>query len=171
MGMAGLRVSRAGKGECSKVRLWIAAVGRAGRAASSDVYEDYARRLTWPLELREVELRPAPPPQKRKIREAEKLLAAAPTGAVLVALYEKGKTLSSRDFALKLGAWRDDGVADIAFLIGGADGLDPSVKEKAALVLSLGPMTWPHLLVRGMLAEQFYRAQSILTGHPYHREG
>ena len=153
------------------MRLWIAAVGRAGRAASSDVYEDYARRLTWPLELREVELRPAPPPQKRKIREAEKLLAAAPTGAVLVALYEKGKTLSSRDFALKLGAWRDDGVADIAFLIGGADGLDPSVKEKAALVLSLGPMTWPHLLVRGMLAEQLYRAQSILTGHPYHREG
>ncbi len=153
------------------MRLWIAAVGRAGRAASSDVYEDYARRLTWPLELREVELRPAPPPQKRKIREAEKLLAAAPTGAVLVALYEKGKTLSSRDFALKLGAWRDDGVADIAFLIGGADGLDPSVKEKAALVLSLGPMTWPHLLVRGMLAEQFYRAQSILTGHPYHRKG
>jgi 23S rRNA (pseudouridine1915-N3)-methyltransferase len=153
------------------VRLWIAAVGRAGRAASSDVYEDYARRLTWPLELREVELRPAPPPQKRKIREAEKLLAAAPTGAVLVALNEKGETLSSRDFALKLGAWRDDGVADIAFLIGGADGLDPSVKEKAALVLSLGPMTWPHLLVRGMLAEQFYRAQSILTGHPYHRKG
>ncbi len=153
------------------MRLWIAAVGRAGRAASSDVYEDYARRLTWPLDLREVELRPAPPPQKRKIREAEKLLAAAPTGAVLVALYEKGKTLSSRDFALKLGAWRDDGVADIAFLIGGADGLDPSVKEKAALVLSLGPMTWPHLLVRGMLAEQFYRAQSILTGHPYHRKG
>ncbi len=153
------------------MRLWIAAVGRAGRAASSDVYEDYARRLTWPLELREVELRPAPPPQKRKIREAEKLLAAAPTGAVLVALNEKGETLSSRDFALKLGAWRDDGVADIAFLIGGADGLDPSVKEKAALVLSLGPMTWPHLLVRGMLAEQFYRAQSILTGHPYHRKG
>ena len=153
------------------MRLWIAAVGRAGRAASSDVYEDYARRLTWPLELREVELRPAPPPQKRKIREAEKLLAAAPTGAVLVALNEKGETLSSRDFALKLGAWRDDGVADIAFLIGGADGLDPSVKEKAALVLSLGPMTWPHLLVRGMLAEQFYRAQSILTGQPYHRKG
>jgi len=153
------------------VRLWIAAVGRAGRATSSSVYEDYARRLTWPLELREVELRPAPPPQKRKIRETEKLLAATPTGAVLVALDEKGETLSSHDFALKLRAWRDDGVADIAFLIGGADGLDPSVKEKAALVLSLGPMTWPHLLVRGMLAEQLYRAQSILTGHPYHREG
>jgi 23S rRNA (pseudouridine1915-N3)-methyltransferase len=153
------------------VRLWIAAVGRGGRAASGSVYEDYARRLTWPLELREVELRQTLPPEKRKIRESEKLLAAVPAGAVMVALDEKGKTLSSREFALKLGAWRDDGVADLAFLIGGADGLDQSIREKAALVLSLGAMTWPHLLVRGMLAEQLYRAQSILTGHPYHREG
>ncbi len=153
------------------MRLWIAAVGRAGRAASSGVYEDYARRLTWPLELREVDLRQNLPPQKRKLRESEKLLAAVPEGAVLVALDEKGKALSSREFALKLGGWRDDGVGDIAFLIGGADGLDQSIREKAALVLSFGPMTWPHLLVRGMLAEQLYRAQSILTGHPYHREG
>ena len=153
------------------MRLWIAAVGRAGRAVSSGVYEDYARRLTWPLELREVDLRQTLSPEKRKIREAEKLLAAVPDGAVVVALDEKGKTLSSREFALKLGAWRDDGVADLAFLIGGADGLDQSIREKAALVLSLGAMTWPHLLVRGMLAEQLYRAQSILTGHPYHREG
>ena len=153
------------------MRLWIAAVGRWRRAASGSVYEDYARRLTWPLELREVELRQTLPPEKRKIRESEKLLAAVPAGAVMVALDEKGKTLSSREFALKLGAWRDDGVADLAFLIGGADGLDQSIREKAALVLSLGAMTWPHLLVRGMLAEQLYRAQSILTGHPYHREG
>ncbi len=153
------------------MRLWIAAVGRGGRAVSSGVYEDYARRLNWPLELREVDLRQTLSPEKRKIRESEKLLAAVPEGAVLVALDEKGKALSSREFALKLGGWRDDGVADLAFLIGGADGLDPSIRKKAALVLSLGAMTWPHLLVRGMLAEQLYRAQSILTGHPYHREG
>jgi 23S rRNA (pseudouridine1915-N3)-methyltransferase len=153
------------------VLLWIAAVGRGGRAVSGGVYEDYARRLNWPLELREVELRQTLPPEKRKIHESEKLLAAVPEGAVLVALDEKGKALSSREFALKLGAWRDDGIADLAFLVGGADGLDQSIREKAALVLSLGPMTWPHLLVRGMLAEQLYRAQSILTGHPYHREG
>ena len=86
-------------------------------------------------------------------------------------LDEKGKVLSNREFALKFGAWRDDGIADLAFLVGGADGLDQSIREKAALRLSLGPMTWPHLLVRGMLAEQLYRAQSILIGHPYHREG
>jgi 23S rRNA (pseudouridine1915-N3)-methyltransferase len=153
------------------VRLWIAAVGRGGRAVSGGVYEDHARRLTWPLELREVDLRQTMTPEKRKIREAEKLLAAVPEGALLVALDEKGKSLSSREFAQKLGAWRDDGIADLGFLIGGADGLDPSIRKKAALVLSLGPMTWPHLLVRGMLAEQLYRAQSILTGHPYHREG
>ncbi|MDP7191474.1 MAG: 23S rRNA (pseudouridine(1915)-N(3))-methyltransferase RlmH [Alphaproteobacteria bacterium] len=153
------------------MRLWIAAVGRGGRAVSGGVYEDHARRLTWPLELREVDLRQTMTPEKRKIREAEKLLAAVPEGALLVALDEKGKSLSSREFAQKLGAWRDDGIADLGFLIGGADGLDPSIRKKAALVLSLGPMTWPHLLVRGMLAEQLYRAQSILTGHPYHREG
>ena len=111
------------------------------------------------------------PQEKRKIREFEKLLAAVPEGAVLVTLDEKGKALSSREFALKLGAWRDDGIADLALLVGGADGLDKSIREKAALVLSLGLMTWPHLLVHGMLAKQLYRAQSILTGHPYHREG
>ncbi|MCH6587970.1 MAG: 23S rRNA (pseudouridine(1915)-N(3))-methyltransferase RlmH, partial [Proteobacteria bacterium] len=69
-----------------------------------------------------------------------------------------------------LGRWRDEGVRDIAFLVGGAEGLDGSVREAAALTLSLGPMTWPHLLARALLAEQLYRAQSILTGHPYHRE-
>ena len=153
------------------MRLWIAAVGRGGRAVSGEVYGDYARRLNWPLELREVELRQTLPPEKRKICESEKLLAAVPEGAVLVALDEKGKALSSREFALKLGAWRDDSIADLAFLVGGADGLDQSTREKAALVLSLGLMTWSHLLVHGMLAEQLYRAQSILTGHPYHREG
>jgi len=111
------------------------------------------------------------PQEKRKIREFEKLLAAVPEGVVLMTLDEKEKALSSRKFALKLGAWRDDGIADPAFLVGGADGLAQSISEKAALVLSLGLMTWSHLLVHGMLAEQLYRAQSILTGHLYHREG
>lgn len=89
------------------MRLWIAAVGRVGRVGrvvTGGVYEDYARRLTWPLELREVNLRQTLPPEKRKIREAQKLLAAVPEGAVLVALDEKGKTFSSREFARKLGA-------------------------------------------------------------------
>lgn len=105
-----------------------------------------------------------------KTREAELILAALPARATLVALDERGAAWSSRDFAERLASWRDRGVAELAFAIGGADGLGEAVRERAAATLSLGPMTWPHLLVRGMLLEQLYRAQQILAGHPYHRE-
>ena len=87
-----------------------------------------------------------------------------------VALDQTGRVLTSSEFAARMGAWRDRAVGDVAFLIGGASGLDSDVTEGADLVLSLGAMTWPHLLVRGMLAEQLYRAQQILAGHPYHRQ-
>ena len=89
---------------------------------------------------------------------------------MVIALDERGKNLTSADLARKLGQWRDEGRADVAFLIGGADGHGPGVKERADLVLSLGAMTWPHMLVRALLAEQLFRAQCILEGHPYHRE-
>ena len=104
-----------------------------------------------------------------KRAEAELLLAAIPQGSVVVALDERGKALSSEAFAAKMGAWRDQGAADIAFLIGGADGHGDAVRARADFLLALGPMTWPHMLVRGMLTEQIYRAQQILAGHPYHR--
>jgi len=110
----------------------------------------------------------APPDAVR--HEGEKLLKAVPVGAFVIALDGAGKTLSSAAFAKRLGAWRDGGVKDIAFLIGGANGLDGAVTGAADLVLSLGAMTWPHLLARAMLVEQIYRAQCILSGHPYHRE-
>ena len=97
------------------------------------------------------------------------LLAAVPQGARLVALDERGKNLDSPAFAALMGRWQDDGLGDLAFAIGGPDGLSPAVLERADLTLSLGPMTWPHLLVRVLLVEQLYRAQSILDGHPYHR--
>ena len=87
-----------------------------------------------------------------------------------MALDERGRQLGSRDFAQKLGAWRDQGVAEIAFVIGGADGLAESLRRRADLTLSLGQMTWPHMLARAMLVEQIYRAQQILAGHPYHRD-
>ena len=102
--------------------------------------------------------------------QGERLLGQVPVGAVVVALDETGKTLNSVAFAEKLKVWRDEGVRDVAFLIGGADGLDDAVRNRADLVMSFGAMTWPHLLVRGLLAEQIYRAQCILSGHPYHRE-
>ena len=103
-------------------------------------------------------------------REGELILAALPPGARLVALDEHGGAWSSRVFAERLAQWRDQGTATLAFAIGGADGLDRTVIDRADAVLSLGPMTWPHLLVRGMLLEQLYRAQQILAGHPYHRD-
>ena len=134
------------------------------------LFDHYAARLSPAPEMREVEEKRALPSAKMKAREAELLLGAVPDGARLVAMDERGKRLSSIAFAQKLGDWRDEGVRDVAFLIGGADGLDRSVLNKAALTLSLGEMTWPHMLVRGLLAEQLYRANAILSGHPYHRE-
>jgi 23S rRNA (pseudouridine1915-N3)-methyltransferase len=151
------------------MRLHIVAVGKSKAGPHAALARHYAERLAWPLAVREVEeKRPLPASEVRE-REGALLLAAAPPGAVLVALDERGKTLTSPAFAQKLAAWRDSGTADLAFLIGGADGLSESVRQKAQLVLSLGAMTWPHLLVRGMLLEQLYRAQQILAGHPYHR--
>jgi 23S rRNA (pseudouridine1915-N3)-methyltransferase len=110
------------------------------------------------------------PPAELKAREGELILAASPTGARLVALDQGGREWSSRDLAEQLRKWRDAGLADLAFAIGGAEGLGPAVIDRADAVLSLGAMTWPHLLARCMLLEQLYRAQQILAGHPYHRE-
>ena len=152
------------------MRLVIATVGRSRRDAARQLYDDYAGRLPWPLELREVEERKPLPSAKRIEREAEKLLAALPPGATLVALDGGGRQLSSTAFAKALGNWRDSGVRHLGFVIGGADGLDQALIGRAELVLSLGPMTWPHLLVRALLAEQLYRASAILAGHPYPRE-
>ena len=151
------------------MRLHIVAVGKLKAGPHAALARHYAERLAWPLALREVEEKRPLPPAEIKEREGALLLAAVPAGAVLVALDERGKTLSSAAFAQKLAQWRDGGTSDLAFLIGGADGLAEAVRQKAQLVLSLGAMTWPHLLVRGMLLEQLYRAQQILAGHPYHR--
>ncbi|HLF58958.1 MAG TPA: 23S rRNA (pseudouridine(1915)-N(3))-methyltransferase RlmH [Alphaproteobacteria bacterium] len=151
------------------MRLWLAAVGRAGSDPARALFDHYSGRLSPPLTLREVVPRKNVAPERLAEEEGRLLLAAVPGGAVIVALDEKGKALSSQAFAGRMGAWRDDGVKDLAFLIGGADGLAAKVRHKAALTLSMGPMTWPHLLARAMLAEQLYRAQTILAGHPYHR--
>ena len=151
------------------MKIWLAAVGRARAGAARDLYEEYARRMTWPLVLKEVESKKRVPPDELKRLEADLLLSAVPNAATIVALDERGTALSSERFAEKLGGWRDTGVGDVAFLIGGADGHGEAVAKRADLMLALGPMTWPHLMVRAMLAEQLYRAQQILAGHPYHR--
>ena len=151
------------------MRLSIIAVGRQKPGPLKELERHYAGRITYPLSLREVEERRKLSPSELKTREAALLLEAIPKGTTLIALDARGVTLSSIAFAWRLGAWRDAGT-NLAFLIGGADGLADTVIEKAQLVLSLGAMTWPHLLARGLLLEQIYRAQQILAGHPYHRE-
>ncbi len=101
--------------------------------------------------------------------EAQLLDRALPKGAVIVALDERGKLLSSPDFSDKLAGWRDTGRGDVAFVIGGADGIAPALRDRAEFRLSFGKMVWPHMLARVMLSEQLYRAASILAGAPYHR--
>ena len=151
------------------MKITIAAIGRAARGPERELYEHYAGRIRWPLVLRELEeKRKLPAPQLMQ-REGELLLDAAPAGATLVMLDRRGKVLDSETFAARLSGWRDGSVSDVAFLIGGADGHTEAMLRKASLVLSFGAMTWPHLLARGMLAEQIYRAQQLLAGHPYHR--
>lgn len=101
--------------------------------------------------------------------EAELLLRAVPAGALLVTMDERGRVMSSPEFAADLAKWRDGGRQDVAFVIGGADGIDPGLRAKADFSISFGQMVWPHMLVRVMLAEQLYRAATILSGGPYHR--
>ncbi len=152
------------------MRIFIAAVGRARRGPEGALYEHYAQRIAFPLTLREVEEKRPLPAARLKAREGELLMAALPAGALKVALDRGGRNLGSRELARLLGTWRDEGIRDVAFIIGGAEGLDKALVEGADLVLALGAMTWPHLLARAMLAEQIYRAQCILEGHPYHRQ-
>jgi len=158
------------------MRLLLIAVGRLRSGPAQELFTEYNGRLRPPLELIEVEeRRPLPGPELMR-REGELLLEqlkrrGSKSGGrpVLVALDERGEALDTLGFAKRYAAWRDRAAEEVAFLIGGADGLAPEVKSAADATLSLGPMTWPHLLVRGLLAEQLYRAQQILLGHPYHR--
>ncbi len=154
------------------MRLTVAAIGRPSRGAESDLAEDYRRRIdalagttrVGPATLTLVDDKSG----KGRDSEAGKLLAATDAEAI-IALDEHGKQMGSVAFSELLGSWRDQGVRETAFLIGGADGHGKAVLDAARLKLSLGAMTWPHLLARVMIFEQLYRATTLLAGHPYHR--
>ena len=148
------------------MRIRLIAVGRMRRGVERVLYEHYRQRLRWEVDLWEIDDRKT---GSSKEREGEAILTAVPDGAVLVALDERGRDMASGVLAKKIGIWRDTGISDLAFAIGGADGLSDQVRQEADLLLAFGSATWPHLLVRGMLAEQLYRSQQILAGHPYHR--
>ena len=152
------------------MKIIIAAVGRLRDAPSRGLFEDYAKRLSWPVAVREVEFKRALSGAQAKAEEGRLLLEAIGERATLVALDEHGAEWSSGDFAGRVGAWRDQGVSELAFAIGGADGHAEQVLKRAAATVAFGRMTWPHRLARVMLVEQIYRAQQIIAGHPYHRD-
>ncbi len=138
--------------------LHIVARGKIGRSPEAELVERYLQRLSWPFKLTELpDLGGTVPPLPPHSRQ--------------VLLDERGRQLGSEAFAAVLGQWRDEGVREARFLIGAADGHAAPAREAADLLLGFGPMTWPHLLARALLAEQLYRATSILAGHPYHRAG
>lgn len=151
------------------MRVTICAVGRLKPGPERDLIDKFSKRIVWPFEIREVEERRKLSAPELARREAELLEAACPPGAVRIVLDERGKSLASTVFAKKMEMWRYSG-RDIAFVIGGADGLSKTLRDSADMLLSFGSATWPHMLVRAMLVEQIYRGQEIVAGHPYHRE-
>ncbi len=138
--------------------LHIIARGKIGRGPEADLVERYLKRISWPNKVTELPDRggsvPLPPRDSRTVM-----------------LDEKGEQFDSREFAKYLGAWRDEGVREVRFLIGAADGFDDMERKQADRLMAFGKLTWPHLLARAMLTEQLFRATSILANHPYHREG
>jgi 23S rRNA (pseudouridine1915-N3)-methyltransferase len=160
------------------MRLIVAAVGRLKQGPErelADRYRDRVAKAGRAVALRDIEVievaeSRAREPARRITEEGIALAQLVPDGAVRIALDERGESLGTASFTVALERWRDAGRASAIFLIGGADGLAPHLREEADLVLAFGTATWPHQLVRIMLLEQIYRAVTILSGHPYHRE-
>ena len=151
------------------MRLTIAAIGKIGTKPEAVLVRDYFARLPHQGRLLEFTA-PHSTPAKRISAEGQKILGVLTAQSKLVALDAKGKNLTSRALAVRIKDWRDDGVREAIFAIGGADGHSEAVLARADLTLAFGGATWPHLLVRAMLAEQLYRAEMILAKHPYHHE-
>ncbi len=140
------------------MRLHIIARGKIGRSPEAELVDRYLKRISWPTKITEL------PDRGGAMPSAER-------SSRTVLLDEKGEQLSSTLFAELLGRWRDDGVSEVRFCLGAADGFDDAERAAADKLVAFGKATWPHLLARAMLAEQLYRATSILANHPYHREG
>ena len=140
------------------MRLHIIARGKIGRSPEAELVERYAKRIAWPFKVTE-------------LPDTGGTIPAALTPSRDVLLDERGRQLSSEEFAAILSRWRDEGVREARFLIGAADGHGDQARGQADLLIAFGGMTWPHMLARAMLAEQLWRATSIIAGHPYHRGG
>ena len=140
------------------MRLHIVARGKIGRSPESELVDRYLKRISWPIKITEL-------PDRGGV------MPAAERNSRTIIFDEKGEQLSSSQIAELLGRWRDDGVSEARFFLGAADGFDDADRAMADRLIAFGKATWPHMMARAMLAEQLYRATSILANHPYHREG
>lgn len=151
------------------MRQIILAVGKMRPGIEADLYHHYAGRIRWPVSMIEVEARKNTNDTARQDEETRLLIQHWPTQGRVIVLDERGKTPTSPTLAQQIGDWRDHGAGCLTWVIGGADGLSNDIRTRADMVMALGHLTWPHMLVRGLIAEQIYRCQQILAGHPYHR--
>lgn len=148
------------------MKIKILAVGKIKKSPMADMCDEYIKRMTWKVELKEIDS----PKGATSAIEAPLIDRQLPPEAFIIALDERGETLSSPEFAKKIEKWPLQApMNEIYFVIGGADGLTPEIRKRAKFLMSFGKQTWPHMLVRVMLLEQIYRAQQIIAGHPYHR--
>jgi 23S rRNA (pseudouridine1915-N3)-methyltransferase len=151
-------------------RIEILAVGKLKKGPFHELQQDYAGRLNWPVTIHEIESR-VTDPRRQQDEENQAILDRLDNRSFVIALDERGDGLRSLDFSQTLQKLRDNGEDRLSFLIGGAGGFTDAVRNRANILLSFGQQTWPHMMVRVMLLEQVYRAQQIMSGHPYHREG
>lgn len=146
------------------MKIHILAIGKCKKGSPEDMLiKEYQKRMSWDLIIKEKD-------NDTQEKEAKFLIENIPNNAKVVVLDERGENMKSLELAEKIGNWQLNGVSDICFLIGGADGHLDEVRKRADLLLSFGKLTMPHMLIRAVLTEQIYRAQTILSGHPYHRE-
>ncbi len=152
------------------MRITLAAIGKSKPSPEQDLFLQYCKRLPWKLAVKECDVKKKMDDASRKTEEGKLLLAALEPADVIIALDENGKTYPSAEFAQWLQRLQNKSIQHVGFCIGGADGHCEAVLRKAHAIISFGTATWPHMLVRALLAEQLYRAYSILSNHPYHRE-
>jgi 23S rRNA (pseudouridine1915-N3)-methyltransferase len=154
------------------MRITILSIGKFENSPHKAVFENYFKRLKWKVDLKELELKNSQNMSSDKLKEGEGALIAKALRAQskLILLDEKGRQFSSRNFAKLISDFGVEGFSDLTFVIGGADGLSQELLNKNHLIISFGLMTLPHLMVRSVLIEQLYRAQTIIAGHPYHRD-
>lgn len=153
------------------MKITIATIGKNNKSSpTAQLCQEYIKRTPWQVEIKEFEEKKPLPTDKLKEKEAALLLSSVDSSTIVIAMDENGKNFSSEEFAEKISSWQSQGYAKFSFMIGGAAGHGDSVKERADLKLSMGRMTWPHMMARAMLCEQIYRAFTIISSHPYHKK-